>query len=522
MLNNKLLICSGVLFLTSILGCSKLEDKIISNTDSSDPGIPASAVRVAYQQLQVFTDQANVYALLEHPSDEMMGPTRGTDWGDNGRWRNLHTHTWDAVSSQDIRDGWDQLGTGIVRAYNAISFSSKDPQSAAEGRFLKAFFMYYSVDLYGKVQYKLPGDPTTQNARVMSRSVAVDTIVSNLRASIAALPDGNPASSVTANKATASFLLAKTYLNKSVFKNDPTNPAGPFTFAKSDMDSVIFHCNNILSNTSYSLTDAKNYFDSFSPSGQASSKELIFTLDNKSGNTARSVRNRFHMTLHYNTTPGGWNGFTTLADFYNSFDPADSRLGGAYTGLTDKTGLQAGFLIGQQFDQDKKALKDRAGNPLIFTPTISLTTANESEGIRVIKYIPLGTDVDGNANISTNYVFFRYADVLLMKAEAILRGGTDPKGQTALDLVNQLRAKRGVVAQASVGLTEILAERGRELYWEGWRRNDQIRFGTFNNPDGTGVRDGRSAKTAAFRTVFPIPQRAIDVNPDLKQNPGYN
>jgi starch-binding outer membrane protein, SusD/RagB family len=103
-----------------------------------------------------------------------------------------------------------------------------------------------------------------------------------------------------------------------------------------------------------------------------------------------------------------------------------------------------------------------------------------------------------------------------MKAEAILRGGTDPMGETALSLVNRIRSTRN--ASALGGLTEkdLLAERGRELYWEGWRRNDQIRFGTFNDPV-----DQRESKSDPSKTIFPIPQRAVDTNPNLVQNPGY-
>ena len=107
----------------------------------------------------------------------------------------------------------------------------------------------------------------------------------------------------------------------------------------------------------------------------------------------------------------------------------------------------------------------------------------------------------------------RYADVLLMKAEAIMRGGTS--GETALDVVNQLRAVRGASALNSIDEATMLDERGRELYWEGIRRTDQIRFGTYTNT--------WSEKTAQepFRTLFPIPQQAIDSNPNLVQNPGY-
>jgi hypothetical protein len=147
-----------------------------------------------------------------------------------------------------------------------------------------------------------------------------------------------------------------------------------------------------------------------------------------------------------------------------------------------------------------------------------LNYSTEAQGIRVIKYLPHpAADGSVNDDNATNaYVLLRYSDVLLMKAEAIMRGGADPLGQTPLAIVNTLRTDRGASALAAVDATVMLAERGRELYWEGWRRNDQIRFGKFNDPV-----DQRPAKSAAFRTVYPIPQRAVDSNPNLKQNTGY-
>ena len=102
---------------------------------------------------------------------------------------------------------------------------------------------------------------------------------------------------------------------------------------------------------------------------------------------------------------------------------------------------------------------------------------------------------------------------MLLKAEALLRKG-DAGG--ALTIVNDLRAKRGATALANLTETELLDERGRELYWEGWRGNDQIRFGTF-----TGSWEFKSASADGHEVLFPIPQGALDSNPNLKQNNGY-
>ena len=514
-----------VTLLLAAASCTDLEDKVLDGI-SSDSGLPtdvqidpAASLRGVYTSLNVLADQAGVYAMEEHSSDEMMGPTRGTDWDDFGTWRKLHQHTWDPSHDQ-VSNAWDQMNSAVFRATQVVSATNATPQIKAEAQFLRAFFMHYVVDLYGQVPFRETTDGLEANPKVFTRAEATDFIIKDLEAAEAVLPYG---AATAANKGAAQFLLAKMYLNKAVYTNDPTKPAGPFTFAKADMDKVIQYTNAIQAAGGYSLQAKGTYFDNFHWENRTRSKELIFTINKPQGNDVGSVRNRYYMTLHYNTSPAptvpgkrapsSWNGFTTLADFYNSFDKSDERIGGSVAGMTDVIGLKAGFLVGQQVDGEGIALQERGGTPLSFTPDININYATEAKGIRVIKYLPQPGNFD---NIGTDYVFFRYADALLMKAEAILRGGTDPTGATAAAIVNDLRATRGVAAKTPIDDKAILAERGFELYWEGHRRTDQIRFGTFNAPV-----DQRAQASPETRAVFPIPQRAIDSNPNLKQNPGY-
>ena len=130
----------------------------------------------------------------------------------------------------------------------------------------------------------------------------------------------------------------------------------------------------------------------------------------------------------------------------------------------------------------------------------------------MIKY-PI--DYNNGDNVDNDLVIYRYADVLLMKAEAILRGGTDPDGQTPLELVNEIRGKRGVPDLTSIDLDVLLDERGFELYWEGHRRQDLIRFGKFLDSYANKPASGPE------RLLFAIPSTALAVNPNLTQNPGY-
>jgi hypothetical protein len=221
---------------------------------------------------------------------------------------------------------------------------------------------------------------------------------------------------------------------------------------------------------------------------------------------------------------GSWNGFSTLAEVYDRFEAADKRIGVAYpTGVAafpnPGNRINTGFLVGQQYDlRNDAALTDRAGRPLAFTRSVATQETNpatlEVTGIRVIRYpIDYGPDNDGQCD--NDYVFYRYADVFLMKAEAEFRGGTGGASAAAATIA-PLRAIRGASALASVTATDILNERQREFYWDGWRRMDEIRFGKF-----LAARTLKPAVSDAKYLYFPIPSAALAVNPNLTQNPGY-
>ncbi|MFD0792356.1 RagB/SusD family nutrient uptake outer membrane protein [Mucilaginibacter litoreus] len=521
-LHIKINIAACTLLAVSALSCTKLNEQLYGSKTAYDATKPASAsdLNGVYAQLNGQTDQANTYALQEHSTDEMMGPTRGTDWGDFGTWRKLHTHSWDATHNQ-INDTWDQLNIGVFRATQVIS-TATDNSIKGQASFLRAYFMFQIVDLYGQAPFRDPASSPDDLPKVYNRAEATDFIIQDLEFAKANL--GASANIGIASKAAAAALLAKVYLNKAVYT--AAQVGGPFTFEKADMDKVIENC-NIVEAAGYTIEGANKYFQDFAWDNTEKSTENIFGIANSETRVVANANNRWRMGAHYNQTPDGWNGFTTLADFYKSFDEKDERRGIAYPGLTELIGIRTGFAVGQQKGPKVGGglvdLKQRGGQPLIFTENVNLNFSTEAQGIRVFKYFPKPvhndkdniwkTDEDHNPN---DYVILRYADVVLMKAEAIMRGGTDPEGATALSLVNSVRAPRGIAPLTAVNEADMLMERGHELYWEGWRRNDLIRFGKFNDP--VDQRPNASDKT---RTLYPIPQRAVDTNPNLKQNPGY-
>ena len=450
-------------------------------------------------------DQANFFALNEVSTDEQLVPTRGTDWGDNGIWRTLHAHTWSPTHSY-ILSTWNQLNQNVFRASEIIDpKSSASSQEAAEAKFLRAFSMYFVLDFWGQVPFREPGQGSNVDPIVMSPQEAYNFILDDINAAIAGLTVSGPSEgNDKANRAAANFLKAKVVLNSSRYG------------AAGNMQDVINAVDAIAAD-GYGLQ--AGYFELF-----------LADVDNETiWFASTSVGNRIWNGLHYNQNSpdnvgGGWNGFTTLAEFYDSFEgnPNSNNVGDgqeerrgwvpdASNANSSNLGIGYGFLHGQQYEEDGTILKARPGDPLIFTKELpGLSGNNERSGIRIIKYHP--SDKDGGS-FRSHEIVFRYADAHLMKAEAMMRSGGD-----ATAMVNELRTLRGATPLGNVGEAQMLAERGRELYVEMWRRNDMIRFGQF-------TRDWEFKDPASVgdetKNLYPIPINALLSNPNLVQNEGY-
>ncbi len=527
-----------LLAVAALAGCTKLDESLNSTLTSAQvsatPGSTAGLMAAAYADLTgLLHGQDQLFSLQENTTDESLVPTRGGDWDDNGVWRVLHSHNWNADHGQ-ILSVFNNLNKLNFDATNVLLFKPSATQ-AAQARFLRAFAMYHLLDLYGQYPFREPGE-NLLNAPVVKRGPeAIDFIISEVTAALPNLP-ASPSNLATADA--ARVLLMRCYLNKGAFINR-TAP----TFAAADMQQVITLGNAIMNSNKYSFTP--NYFDNFSPNNAAISNEAIWRYENVGGVAANNggPQARWNMTLHYNSwTPlnpnAGWNGFTTISDFYSSFNasatpttfgPADTlfdkRLGGRYyQGATNISGLRPGFLVNQQYNENGVPIKDRKGNLLAYTPAIApnmIETGNNLEitGIRVVKYVPDYAFYGGPAG--NDLMIFRYPDVYLMVAEARQRTG-DAAG--ALTMVNTLRTARGATPLTTMPLVNpsnvedpitLLAERGRELYWESVRRTDLIRFGVFTKPWQYKPTDD------AKYILFPIPNQALAANPNLKQNTGY-
>lgn len=496
---------SKYLFVTSIfflIACSDLDEDLNSDLNSEtaeeflneNTDINALLERVYRDFDSNFIQHSgSVWALQEISADHAIVPSRPSGWDNGGVYRQLHTHAW-IPENPMIMDVWRRLNRGVFDATNVLSFSSNAEQEA-EARFLRAYFMYTLLDLYNQVPFRNPGDNLLEPSTVLEGVEAADFIIQEVEEVLPDLPQDRPA--YLASKNAARGLLARMYLNRGVYENRE-NPE----FSQADLEKVIFYADEI---THRSLDF---YWDSFGPDNNEVSSELIFTIEGEGGVRSHSLWVWWHAIFPTEIrlpNGGGWNGFASTPELYDLFEEEDDiRLYYDHP-ITTPRGYNAGLLTGQQYSPDGNPLPD-----VVFTKEIpTLIGASLWNGYRPVKYIP---DYEHPGAADNDIVLIRYADVQLMKAEALLRTGQEDK---ALLIVNEIREMREVEPLTTINLDVLLEVRGRELYWEGHRRQDLIRYEKFLGSWTL------KEPSAAKYLIYPIPPADVLANPNLDQNPDY-
>jgi starch-binding outer membrane protein, SusD/RagB family len=477
-----------------------------SNAFQNDAEVLAGVASV-YARLRSTMDGR--YNLSEITTDEIIVPTRGQDWYDNGRWLEIFKHNWTASSGstlEDMNGTWNDLFSGVARANLMIDVITKAggptaPATLAELRTLRAWYYYMLMDFFGGVPL-VTSTKVEATARA-SRDSVFRFIESELNATRTVLPSTRPADQLgRVTSGAANAILASLYLNAQVYTGNVT--AAGLTKGAARWQDAIAAADRVINSGQYALEP--NWRKNFNPDND-DSKENIFYVSNTDAQPDLGMN--FPMrTLHYsqlNVQGGPWNGFAAVAETYNAFDPADKR--------------REIFLVGNQVSFDTNLpVKDRAGNPLVFSVSIgNETQAAENEGARYNKFVPKTNVPNGSAQ-PNNFPFFRLAEMYLIKAEAL-----NELGQTAAALVevNRIRDRQFTPAKPLAGLSQsaardaIFLERWVEFTGEAKRRSDMIRAGTF-----TAARRFKGA-SAAHKILFPIPSTQISTNPLLTQNPGY-
>ena len=489
--------------------CTKLELKPYSVEPASNfyqtPDQIAAGIAPAYTALQGIPD-GNVNQMNEVTSDEIIVPTRGNDWYDGGQWQSLWLHTFKPDVFVD--GGWGDLNNGIGKVnftLNVLNGLSTKPSNInainAELKVLRAYFIFQFMDMFGNIplvtDYNTDPSKVTQKSRADVYAFLESELTTNV-----------PLLSTTVDKTTYGrvtqyagyMLLAKLYLNAQVYTGTP------------QWTKAITAVNAVISSGKYSLN--ANYFDNFSLTDRASTESILavpFDNVNIGGNNWEMQTLHYQSQATFGLSGQPWNGFCSTADVLNKYAAGDVR--------------KNQFLVGQQYAADGVTpLKDsQTGLALVFNPNIttisSSTDAFRLAGARNVKYTP---NAGTAGNQSNDMVIFRLADAYLMLAEASYHNGDVT---TALTAINKVRARSGASTWTAADLTwqSLLDERSRELMWEGWRRNDLIRFQV-----ATGVHYFTGARTPAkvddgdnHTMIFPIPSPELLSNSNLKQNPGY-
>lgn len=501
---SKVLLIGG-LMLTFNNSCTDLDEELYStvtfdNFFKSDEEF-ISALGAAYSSLiGVMGSHNATWSIQEVSSDELMIPQRGGDWFDGGLWLRMFRHEYGATE-EAFNNSWGQLFGGVSACNRLIEQFTPIPGDKtvvfiSELRSVRALFYYWLLDLFGNVPI-VTGFANAETNPVTRKRADVYAFVE--KEILESLPNltADVASSTYARmtKHSANALLSKLYLN-----------AVRYTGTQ-QWDKAIAAADAVINSGKYSLEG--DYFTNFKTDNSAS-RENIFVIPYDK--VFAGGFNLPQMTLHYesqktfNLTEQPWNGYCSLQEFYDSYEAKDVR--------------KRNLLAGPQFSSTGARLEDGGaeandpdGKPLTFTPEVNehFPNALRQAGARIGKF-----EYANNAtpNLANDFPIFRLADIMLVKAESLWR--KNPGDATALAIVNQLRVRANATPLAALTADDLLAERGREMFAEGWRRQDLIRFGKF-----TAARKFKPADTKDCFDIFPIPKPQLDANKSLQQNPCY-
>lgn len=472
-----------------------------------------------------------VYDYNELTTDEAIIPIRGGDWYDGGFWQDLYLHSW-KPSDSALQDTWNYLYKVIVLCNRALSTLDKHAgllttaqlaQYKAEVRALRAMFYFYAMDMWGNLPLVTSSEQTLADTRQSPRSRTFRFIVSELQDVEPLLPNersnmqGDQYGRMT--RPVVDFLLAKLALNAEVYDDDSWTDG-----SHADGSRIMFSVDGRQMNAWQTCV---HYVDKLTAAGYTlmadraanfavhneTSTENIFTIPLDKTLYAAQFRYLFR-SRHY--AHGG--AYGTASENGTCATLSTVREYGYRTDSLDTRWAQDFYADTLYVDGHTVALD--GGGVLVYYPLeveVNLTYSPyiRTAGARMKKYeVDRNAYNDGN-NPDNDIVLFRYADALLMKAEALLR---DNNGAAAQPILDAIRARVGMPSRPAT-LDNILRERRLELMWEGWRRNDLIRFGRFT--EAYDLRPQLEGESSGYTTVFPIPYNALQLNTLLRQNPGY-
>lgn len=503
-----LAVCSFGVLLT---GCTDLDEELYGqltpDTFYQNEDEAISSVAGGYNYFaRMFQAGGDGWRSLEYGTDELFCPGRS-----NGGWLDEYVNEimWHRCTPNNDRlNGlWNCIFPAIGMCNSLIETFESSPLKdqlkgvIAEARAIRAFEYFYAMDGFGNV-------PLTTSARVDAnnlpetapRAEIFKFVVDELKAAIADLPsvkDVDASYYPRFTKEAMKAQLAWTYLNGKVYEGNEY------------YNEVLALCDEIIATGAYDLEP--NVGDCFRSDMEGRSKEVMtaISVDPTKGVDANQyILYAQHAVdqQKYGLPFGPACGYSFNQIALDRYEAGDKRL--------------ALLEYGPQYMLDGTAIDDpdHPGQKLELVDIKSWIAAENNEGYHVLKYTPDGAKFAGS-NADNDYIVERYSNVLLMKAEALVRLGKNL--DVALSLVNRVRNRSGLTSLTADQLTlaSIEKERANEFIWEGKRRQDMMRFGTYDQV--TWGPANEVGNKAAYTRIYPIPQKQIAANPKLKQNEGY-
>lgn len=470
-------------------------------------------------------------------SDEATGVSFGTDYFDKGE--NIHPSIHNFMSGDDPANYWTDLASGITKCNKIIEEFKETPKVAAPARLMRAFYHFILMDSYGNVPV-LDHLPADNEAVVRSpRKEVAEFIEKEVKECLPDLSDKNDASTYgKPNKWMAEALLVKLYINWGVYTCGDVTKYDVATTKNSKLDECVKYCDDIIGSGLFNLNDP--YRKKFMFDNGPQIKDFIYAMpyDKVSAQGLLYGRYRAFRRIDDGDTQGYYGGKMgkscagicamnpEFADLFclEGDDRNDAVLKGKvfiHDAITGEETDQPYIYKGTQLELTKTISLQEGG---LATLNCGATPDGWRQGYRSIKFYPNPNEYSAYNRYQSNDVpIFRYADIILTKAEAIKRGATATNGDTPQSLFNQIRSYvHAPLLDHNPSLQEILDERGREFFDENWRRNDMIRFGTFESEYGFHKHSNPDARFDKTCRILPVPDDILKENTNWEQNPGYN
>lgn len=475
-------------------------------------------------------------------SDEYTAVSYGGGWYDSGAYAHPSLHDFTA---EDATIDWmGNLTAGCTKANTVIRDLGGDeanPVSIAPARAMRALFHFYMMDCWGDAPIL---DHLPAEGELIDRSPRADVakfIESELKEIIPLLTEEvNDNTYGKPTKWMAEALLVKLYINWPVYTAASVDQYDANAYSNEKLNDCIALCDDIIGKGKFNL-GSMSYQMKFGPDNGSHVEDFIYAMpyDTYTEKGLQYGRARtwkqagdvdvsyYGMKLH--SDAGGY--ITMTPEFASLFDDpgkagdrAKSILGGPVFVYNPKT-----------YEPTNEPALNINGDQIVLTKNITLDTPNDpqlgvgddlegyNQGYRSVKFFVIDDDYKNGRDQSNDLPIFRYADILLTKAEALLRGGisTERPEDTPVSLFNEIRRYVHADEVTSVDLEELYDERGREFFDENWRRNDMIRFGHFEDEYFPHYKNFPTANFDKTRRIFPLHRDMLNTNPNWEQNPGY-